>query len=314
MEEEFVPKVSVIIPTYNRSEALRDTIASVLRQSEEDLELIVVDDGSTDDTAEVVSRCSDARVRYFHQSNGGPASARNCGLAHASGTYVAFLDHDDLWPADFLQIMIAALEENPSYGVAYAPITLLYGDGRRVTSYKRTAGKSGWLTADLFQRGFVWTSATVIRREAIAHLRYDESLRWSYEDADFFLRLSARVRYLFVPDVQAVKTEHAGNLSREVGIQPTRILVLERFYSRLGGDRIIPSAIARRRLGHACRTVAEEKRKQKARSAAMSLYGRAISYWPYDWRPYLGLGKALLLPPRRDTEPGWRMPDPLPQV
>jgi glycosyltransferase involved in cell wall biosynthesis len=314
VEQGIMAKASVIIPTFNGCRKVQETIVSVLEQSERDLEIVIVDDGSTDNTAEVVRAYSDMRVRYFHKPNGGPASARNYGLSRASGDYVAFLDHDDLWPANFLEVMISALEANPSYGLAYAPITVTYEDGRRVTSYKQAGGKSGWLAADLFQHSFVWTSSAVMRRSVVEHCRYDESLRRSYEDGDFFLRLSAQVRYLFVPDVQAVKIEHAGNLSREVGVQPTRILVLERFYSDLGGNRFIPASAARRRLSHACRTVAEEKTRRKARAAAVSLYKRAISYWPVDVRLYVGLGKALLLPPRRDTEPDWHMPEPLPRV
>jgi glycosyltransferase involved in cell wall biosynthesis len=309
-----VPKASVIIPTYNRSQMLRETMASVLAQSERDLEVIVVDDGSTDDTREVVNAFGDARARYFYKQNGGPPSARNYGLARADGRYIAFLDHDDLWPPDFLEVMVSALKRNPSFGLAYAPITLLLDDGRRIPSYKKPAGKSGWLAAELFKHGFVWTSATVMRRDILKDFRYDESLRQSYEDGDFCLRLSARAQYLFVDAVQAIKTEHTANLSREVGVQPTRILVLERFYLELGGRDIIPATVARRRLSHACRTVAEAKRAQRAKTAALTLYRRAIAYWPFDLRLYAGLARTLLLKSRSDTEPDWRMPDPLPDV
>jgi glycosyltransferase involved in cell wall biosynthesis len=293
---------------------IRETIASVLAQSERDLEVIVVDDGSTDNTRDVIGALTDPRVRHFHKPNGGPASARNYGLTRSGGAYIAFLDHDDLWPADFLKVMIAALERSPAFGLAYAPITLLLDDGRQIPSYNEPDGKSGWLAVDLFKHGFVWTSASVMRRDALEGFRYDESLRRSYEDSDFFLRLSARVQYLYVPNVQAIKTEHAGNLSHEVGVQPTRILVLERFYFQLGGRELVPATVARRRLSHACRTVAEEKRRQGARLAALSLYRRAISYWPYDLRLYCGLGKALLLGKDADPEPGWQMPAPLPDV
>ncbi len=309
-----MPKASVIIPTYNRSDRLAKTMASVLAQSERDFELIVVDDGSTDNTRGVVGGFADPRVRYLYKQNGGPASARNYGLAGAGGAYIAFLDHDDLWPPNFLEVMIAALEDRPEFGLAYAPITVQFDDGSRIPSYKRPIGKTGWLTMDLFLHSFVWTSAIVIRREAIKDFHYDESLRKSYEDSDFFLRLSARIPYLFVDRVEAMKTEHARSLSREVGVQPTRILVLERFYYQLGGHEIIPAAVARRRLGHACRTVAEVKRKQRARTAALTLYRRAISYWPFDLRLYPGLGRTLLLRVRADTEPHWRMPEPLPRI
>jgi len=303
-----MPKVSVIIPTYNRSDVVVDSISSVLAQTDRDLEVIVVDDGSTDDTAAVVKSIDDERLKYFHKTNGGPAAARNHGLAKANGQYVAFLDHDDLWPENFLEVMLKALEAHPEMGLAYSPITIRCEDGREIRSYKLRQSRSGWVTKDLFKSGFVWTSASVIRRSVLEGFGYDEELRQSYEDGDFFLRLSLRTQFLFVPDVQAVKREHTDNLSVKVGIQPTRILVLERFYYQLAGKKHIGMIAARKRLSHACRKVAEEKTRQKAKAAALSLYKRAISYWPLDLRLYVRMARTLALSRERDPEPNWQMP------
>jgi len=309
-----MPKASVIIPTYNLGSRLCDTINSVLGQSERDLEVIVVDDGSTDDTGKVVQRIKDSRVRYFHKENGGTSSARNYGLSKARGEYVAFLDHDDLWPKDYLKTMLSSLEDNTGIGAAYSLIAVEYPDGRKVDSYKKPEGKSGWLTFDLFKRGFVWTSATVIRKSVLEGFCFDESLRESYEDGDFFLRLSTRCPFLFIEEAEAIKREHADNLSARAGVLPTRILVLERFYFRLGGDRLIPAGTARRKLSHASRKVAEAFRCRQNRSAAVTLYKRAIRYWPVDLRLYLGLCKTLLLSKKNDANPHWRMPEPLPDI
>jgi glycosyltransferase involved in cell wall biosynthesis len=309
-----VAKVSVIIPTYNGSVVVKETISSVLAQTWSDLEVIVVDDGSTDDTRAVVENLRDSRVRYFYKTNGGPASARNLGLSKAEGDYITFLDHDDLWPRDYLDVMVSRLENNHEYGVAYSPITIVYPDGRKVGSYKKPRGRSGQLTLDLFKQGFIWTSAAIIRRSVLSHFYFDESLRRSYEDGDYFLRLSTRCLFLFVGDVEAIRTEHSDSLSAKAGTLPTRILVLERFYLRLGGQEFIPAGIARRRLSHACRKVAEAYRRQKSRAAAIELYKRAIRYWPMDLRLYLGLGKVVLLRENKDASPNWRMPEPLADI
>ena len=309
-----MPKVSVIIPTYNLSGLLKDTIDSVLAQTQDDLEIIVVDDGSTDSTRRVVNSVGDNRIRYFYKERGGASSARNFGLACSRGQYIAFLDHDDLWLADYLRTMITALEAEPEFGIAYSPITVLQSDGRKIQSYKAPKGKSGKLTADLFKRGFVWTSAAVIRRSVLEGFWFDESLKASYEDGDFFLRLSAKTKFLFVKDVEAIRREHTCNLSEDVGVQPTRILVLERFYYRLGGDKMISRTIAKRRLSHACQKVAKAKRLEGARCAALFLYKRAIQYWPFDLRLYLGLTSSLLLNKKRDTSPNWQMPEALPNI
>lgn len=306
-----MPKVSVIVPTYNLSGLLKDTIDSVLTQTQDDLEIIVVDDGSTDDTSAIVNSISDSRIRYFYKENGGTSSARNFGLARSRGRYIAFLDHDDLWPADFLRTMITALEAEPEFGLAYSPITVLHSDGRKVQSYKAPEGKSGKLTIDLFKRSFVWTSAAVIRRSVLDGFGFDEFLKASYEDGDFFLRLSTRTKYLYVKKVEAIRREHNCNLSEDVGIQPTRILVLERFYYRLGGEKMIPRTIAKRRISHACRKVAEARRLEGHRSAAVALYERAIRYRSLDLRLYLGLASSLLLSKKSDTNANWQMPQPL---
>jgi glycosyltransferase involved in cell wall biosynthesis len=102
-----VPKVSVIIPTYNRHDIITATIESVLAQTERDLEVIVVDDGSTDDTCKVVEGLQDGRVSYFYKINGGAASARNLGLSKCKGEYVTFLDSDDFWPVPPLRFIIS---------------------------------------------------------------------------------------------------------------------------------------------------------------------------------------------------------------
>jgi len=309
-----MPKVSVVIPTYNRSGMVKEAISSVLVQTERDFEIIVVDDGSTDDTSSVVAAMEDGRISYFYKNNGGPASARNYGLSKGTGEYVAFLDHDDLWPPNYLEVMLSRLEKNTEFGAAYSPITAVYPDGGEVKSYKRPDGKSGWLAVNLFKHGFVWTSATLIRREVLKNFYFDESLKTSYEDGDFFLRLSMKTQFLFVEGVEAVRRNHAENFSTKVGVLATRILVLERFYFRLGGNKIVPARVARRRLSHACRKVAEERRREGNRSAAISLYKRAIKYWPFDLRLYVGLGQSFLLNKTKDQNPNWQMPEPLADI
>ena len=306
-----MPKVSVIIPNYNRSSLVKDAVCSVLAQTELDLEVIVVDDGSTDETHRVVESLSDGRVSYFYKINGGAASARNLGLSKCEGEYVAFLDSDDCWPANYLEVMVSHLENNSEFGAVYSPITVVYPDGSKVKSYKMPKDKSGWITLDLFRSSFVWPSAVVFRGSVWKDFYFDELLKRSYEDSDAFLRLSMHTQFLFVPEVEALYRISADSISSEVGVACTRILVLERFYFRLSGHKIVPAKIARRRLSHSCRKVAEDRRRTGARVAALGLYRRAIQHWPYDPRLYLGLLRVLLLRSSKDQEPNWKMPQPL---
>jgi glycosyltransferase involved in cell wall biosynthesis len=310
VQEAKVPKVSVIIPTYNRSQMLKNTIQSVLQQTEQDLEIIVIDDGSTDDTSQVVESLSDGRIRYYYKTNSGAAGARNLGLSKCKGEFVAFLDSDDLWPENYIETMVSALSNEKDIGVAYSPITLTYTDGRIIKSYKRPEGKSGWITSELFRNSFIWPSAIVLRATVCKKFFFDEVLITS-EDSDAFLRLSADTQFLFVPDVEAFHLLPDDSLSKNAGITCRRLLSLERFYFRLGGNKIVPAKIAKRKLSHACRKVAEHKRRTNARKAAIKLYQHAIRYWPYDLRLYLGLLKSFMRNANKDRQPDWHLPEPL---
>lgn len=113
-------KVSVVLPTYNRSERLVKAVDSVLAQSYRNFELLIIDDGSTDNTKEVVDNINDDRIKYYYKENGGFASARNFGLKKVTGDYIAFLDSDDYYMADKLKKQVECLEANQDFDVCYA--------------------------------------------------------------------------------------------------------------------------------------------------------------------------------------------------
>ena len=114
-----VPSISVVIATYNRASLLPETLDAVLAQRFRDFELIVVDDGSTDETQQVLKPYGD-RVRYFYQENSGPSAARNLGVRHARGEWIAIQDSDDLFAPDHLESLFAFAEKNPDCGMVFA--------------------------------------------------------------------------------------------------------------------------------------------------------------------------------------------------
>jgi len=122
--------VSVIVPCYNRADIVAETIESVLAQSYQLLEIIIVDDGSTDDTREVVMRYSDPRIRYFYKANGGLSSARNAGLDEARGEYIAFLDSDDVWHPWKLSAQIEIFSRYGSVGLVWSDMSTFEVVGR----------------------------------------------------------------------------------------------------------------------------------------------------------------------------------------
>src|SRR5439155_3912895 len=127
-----MPTVSIIIPTYNHRQYVLETLESVFAQTLADREIIVINDGSPDDTAEVLRPlAASGRIRYIQQANAGPSEARNRGLAEARGRFVAFLDDDDLWPADKLAWQVEALQHAPEAALIYGRYEAFYPDGGR---------------------------------------------------------------------------------------------------------------------------------------------------------------------------------------
>lgn len=126
-------KVSVIIPTYNREKTILRALQSVLDQTYANIEVLVIDDGSTDSTAEIVNSISDERVKYIVlEKNGGPAGARNVGVQMASGEWIAFQDSDDCWHKDKLEVQMAYAKEHPEYSMIYCMYNVNFEDGRTV--------------------------------------------------------------------------------------------------------------------------------------------------------------------------------------
>ena len=187
-----MPRVSVIIPTYNRSNLAKGAVENVLQQSYTDFEILVVDDGSTDDTASVFKQISDDRVRYYHKPNGGQSSARNLGIVKSNGEYIAFLDEDDLWPDDYLRTVINQLDVKKDYGATYTRVIELHPDGSKKELSTSKRYRSGWITKYYFDFSpCLMPSATCFRKSVWKNVFWDEALKQS-PDYDVFLRISTK--------------------------------------------------------------------------------------------------------------------------
>ncbi len=195
------PFFSVVIPVYNRAEALRAAILSVQAQSCQDFEIVVVDDGSRDDPGAVVESFQDPRLRFIRQDNAGGGAARNTGIEAARGRFVAFLDSDDVFLPHHLAGMRALLEGSEGL-VGYARVRVDRGDGRTFLKPPRAirVGES-MATYLLSDRGFTPTSTLAMPREAAKLVGFDEHLR-AAEDTDVAIRLALagyRFRMLEAP-------------------------------------------------------------------------------------------------------------------
>ncbi len=188
--------ITIVIPTYNRYGLLKVAIDSVLDQSYRDFELIVIDDGSTDDTHALVRSYGDSLV-YLKQENQGPSAARNRGIEESRGSLVAFLDSDDRWHPDKLLIQIEAMEEEPGYLISHTG-EVWYRNGELLRQKKKHQKLPGYIFERSLSMCMVSMSTVIARRELFDHIGcFDEKLPCC-EDYDFWLRASLRYPFLLV--------------------------------------------------------------------------------------------------------------------
>jgi len=227
-----MPKVSVIIPTHNRLPMLIEAIHSVLKQDFEDFELIVVDDGSTDGTAEEIRKFG-GRVKLLqHPENRGVSAARNKGILHAKGKYIAFLDSDDLWVKGKLKIQVTFLDENPHYPLCYTD-EIWIRRGKRVNPMVKHGKYSGWIFEKCLPLCIISPSSAMMRKTLFSKVGlFDEALPVC-EDYDFWLRISARFPLFFINKKMIIKRGgHSDQLSnRSWGNDRYRVIALEKLLS-----------------------------------------------------------------------------------
>jgi len=274
-----MPRVSAAIITHNRAHFLDDAISSVLDQTYRDLELIVVDDGSADDTPDVVDRYG-SRVRYIRQEHGGKADARNNAVTHATGEFVAFCDSDDAWLPFRLERQLTALEQHPHTGMVHGQV--VYVDEHRRPLADRTAAQRRAFSAAHRKPAtyasyafncFCLSSTILVRREAFETVGlYDCEL--PIEDYDFYLRLVLEYEVLFLdwPPLARYRVHDAKTAAHELGAGQIR--TAEKHLALLAENPGIPDArLARRNfelmIAQTWRVLGDRRR---ARAAALRAF------------------------------------------
>lgn len=216
------PAVSVVLPTYNRAWCLREALDSVAGQGFRDFELIVVDDGSTDETACLLRAYGDA-LRVLRQPRRGVSAARNAGIAAARGKLIAFLDSDDLWLPGKLARQVEFFDRHPAALICQTE-ELWVKNGRRVNPGQRHRKRGGMIFEPSLELCLVSPSAVMLRRELLDAVgRFDERLP-ACEDYDLWLRISCRFPVGLIETPLIVKRGgHADQLSRAAGLDRYRI-------------------------------------------------------------------------------------------
>jgi glycosyltransferase involved in cell wall biosynthesis len=226
-----MPTISVVIPAYNAERTILDTVASVQQQTFSDFEIIVINDGSTDRTLELVQGIQDERVKIFSYENGGLPVARNRGISRAKGEFIAFIDADDMWTSDKLELQLVLLQQHPEAGVAYS-----------WSRFMNKQGELSYVVDDRYIEGNVYEklllnnflnngSSLLVRREAIESAgEFDPTLK-SCEDWDFYLRLAAKWSFVLVPKPQILYRQSSTAMTSKIDVMESAALItIEKAY------------------------------------------------------------------------------------
>lgn len=243
-------KVSVIIPVYSAEKYIGDTVQSVLDQTYKSLELLIVDDGSPDKSIEICQQFTDPRIKIIRQVNRGVAAARNNGIRHSQGEYIAFLDADDLWLPEKLEKHVNHLENSPAVGVSFSYTAMIDEVGNPLGFYKMTELKEVTPSLILLRDPIGSGSNLVTRREVLEAIRFQDNFDGTVEDCYFdndrtlhpsedtecWLRISLQTNWQFevIPEVLILYRLHSGGYSSKLRKKLAsweRFLEKARFYA-----------------------------------------------------------------------------------
>jgi glycosyltransferase involved in cell wall biosynthesis len=277
---ESQPGVSVVVATYNYGRYLRGAVDSVLAQTFRDHEIIIVDDGSDDDTAEVIQPyLADARIRYLRTDHLGQPRAKNAGIRLARAPLIAILDADDLWLPAKLERQVALFRADSELGVVYTRRHRIDPDGRGLP-YVQPVLYRGDVLEEMFRNNFICHSSVMIRRAVLDRVGlFDESIPLAI-DFDLWLRAALHFRFDYVDEpLVKYRTGHANLSRREEERLGIAMGMMRRFLDERGGRARIRPSMIRRAWGeiycHMGMVVQE-----RSRPAALSWYLRALAQDP----------------------------------
>ncbi|MHC5063832.1 MAG: glycosyltransferase family 2 protein [Planctomycetota bacterium] len=285
------PTVSVVVTAFNEPKYLHESLISVLAQSSQDYELILVDDGSDEDLSEAIEECHALGERFIHlrQATAGDAIARNRGIAAARGRWIAFLDHDDCWLPDKLSRQLAAVTSNDEVGMVFCQFRK-FGDRDGGKSYPEQS-PSGWLLPEFLRRNVIGTLSTVLIRRSV--IPGDEWFRQDLANAsevDLYYRVAEKAQIKFVPRILVEKRVHGrSNPADLLETHREGALVANELADRLGEGagrevhELLDARICRHLLG-----LAEAARRSGDRRLSRDCYRQVMKIQPLRARATLG--------------------------
>jgi len=293
-----MPKVSVLIATFNCAKYIAGAIDSVLDQTCTDYEIIIVDDGSTDETKPIIktylNKKSD-KIKYYYQENQGLACARNNAIKYSKGKYLAFLDADDKWAPRRLESGVNILDNEPDIGLVHSNDIKIDENGDLLKGYtKHKKHLSGYISEDLLLRKIHIQGATVLfRRECLDKVgSLDPHLTYlGAEDRDLWYRISKEFKVKYVDRKLAYYRIRKDSLSRNTtNMLKARYYIVNKFYPSNRGKIVL-----RKRILSAIHMEIADSLYwfSKKYSKAIEEYLKAIAIYPLNFTYYLHLGKAI---------------------
>ncbi len=293
--------ISVIIPTFNRAHIITQSLKSVYKQSWRPIDLIVVDDGSQDDTENVVknwiNKHSDKsfNIRYIKQNNSGGNVARNRGIQEAKGEFVAFLDSDDLWMQEKLEKQITVFDKEPEIGAVYCGLRDYKIDTSVRSYWEKRSFATGWLLKQLLVHDVTTTtSCFMIKKECFdACSSFDESLQ-ARQDWDMWIRIALKYKIDCVPEVLVEYGQHTGE--RTISNPYKELNAHKAIFKKYRHLRQqFPFWITLQALASMYRRRGRVYHHQKiSHITALYYLVLAVLIWPFHFDSYAALGGALL--------------------
>ena len=289
--------VSVVLPTYNRAFSTSRAINSVLDQTNEDFELIVVDDNSDDNTKEVVSKYGN-KIKYIrHETNRGASAARNTGIEESKGDYIAFIDSDDEWHPEKLERQVSVFSR------ASSKVGVVYTGFYKQFSEKRELGKVPTKRGDIFEAQLMkdWvnpTSTVMVRSECFERVGGFNNGLPARQDYELWIRLSRHYHFDYIQE--PLVTMHVDSNNRITDDIDARMEAHSRVLESIRSDiRSLPWHKRRRVLSMQYFTLGRHLQKHREFTSALTTLGRSIQHNPLNWKAYGALMLTLL---RRDTQ------------
>lgn len=293
------PEISIIITAYNKGMYIGKTIRSVLKQSFQDFEIIIVDNGSTDNTREVISDFSDKRIRYFFQEHsGGPACTRNRAMSLANGEYFAFLDGDDSWQPEKLARCVKVLRDNPHIGLVCHHQAVLYN--AKLAGVRLCGPDSENLYEGLLLKGICIPMSSVVIRSSIffnENLKFSEEAKYAtVEDYEYWLRLSRKHRFYFLREILGnYLVCDNGELLKEPELNARNMLGLIdcHFSGPLNADKNKYRKFKKRRSSVICASARIYLHKNNF-GKSREWYIKAFKEYPFNYKAIFGIITSLL--------------------